>query len=540
MRTGPGFWTEELRPAPPLETLTRAVAAIPWSLLLASGGKPGGRSRFMFAAFDPFLVVQGASAASQEAARLEWRGDAAAIANASGDASLFETLAAAASRVSAPGGGESTAALSDPTELLRALLATYAVPVSPAHPPFTGGLAGWFGYDLARAFERLTARAPDPLALPSFALGFFDLVIAIDRLTRKATLVATGYPEREPAARARPAEARIGWLLERLDDVQRAQPDGPRRGALAAHGVESNLAREDYIEAVRRVKNYIRAGDIFQANVTQRLRWPAPPDPANWFVDLLEQNPVGFAAFMHCEDSARRDAAPALTSTAAPSAAYHIVSLSPERFLRVSGDHIETLPIKGTRPRGLDPEADERAARDLLSSPKDRAELVMIVDLLRNDLGRVAVAGSVAVPELYALESYATVHHLVARITARLRPGLGALDALRAAFPGGSISGAPKIRAMEIIDEIEPHSRGVFMGSIGYIGANGEMDTSIAIRTAVVKDGFAHLQAGGGVVYDSRAADEYAESLHKAASVLGPLPLAIAGPPAALADARAG
>ena len=162
----------------------------------------------------------------------------------------------------------------------------------------------------------------------------------------------------------------------------------------------------------------------------------------------------------------------------------------------------------------------------------------MIVDLLRNDLGRVAVAGSVAVPELYALESYATVHHLVARITARLRPGLGALDALRAAFPGGSISGAPKIRAMEIIDEIEPHSRGVFMGSIGYIGANGEMDTSIAIRTAVVKDGFAHLQAGGGVVFDSRAADEYAESLHKAASVLGPLPLAIAGP--ALADARIG
>src|SRR6185503_9481314 len=176
-------------------------------------------------------------------------------------------------------------------------------------------------------------------------------------------------------------------------------------------------------------KNYIRAGDIFQANVTQRLRWPAPPDPAAWFVELLEHNPVGFAALIHGEDAGMH---------ARP---YHIVSLSPERFLRISGDRIETLPIKGTRPRGPDPAADELAARDLLSSPKDRAELVMIVDLLRSDLGRVAVAGSVAVPELYALESYATVHHLVARITARLRPGLGALDALRAAFPGGSISG---------------------------------------------------------------------------------------------------
>ena len=270
MRTGPGFWTEELRPAPPLETLTRAVAAIPWSILLASGGKAGGRSRHMFAAFDPFLVVEGASSASQGAPRLEWRGDAAAIANATGDASAFEAEAAAATRGSAPSGIGGSAAPADPTELLRALLAAYPVPVSPAHPPFTGGLAGWFGYDLARAFERLPARAPDPLALPCFALGLFDLVIAIDRLTRKATLIATGYPEREPSRRARRAEARIAWLLERLDGIQRTEPDAPRSGILAAHGVESNLARDDYIEAVRRVKNYIRAGDIFQANVTQR------------------------------------------------------------------------------------------------------------------------------------------------------------------------------------------------------------------------------------------------------------------------------
>jgi para-aminobenzoate synthetase component I len=507
MKPGPGFWVEDLRPPPSVETLARVVSAVPWSALLASSGKPGGRSRFTFAAFDPFVLVR-ASRVDEGAIGLDWRGDGFA----GGDAIDAPTARALADR----------AVSRDPTGVLRALLEAYPTPISPAHPPFTGGLAGWLGYDLGRAFERLPERVPDPLAIPILALGFYDLVLAVDRLTRKAAIFATGYPEREPARRARRAENRIAWLLEQLERAQRAQLAAPQAAAPAAHSVESNFSRDDYIEAVRRVKNYIRAGDIFQANVTQRLRWPAPPDPAAWFLGLLEHNPVGFAAFIHGED-------------ARP---YHIVSLSPERFLRVSGDHIETLPIKGTRPRGADPAADELAARDLLSSPKDRAELVMIVDLLRNDLGRVAVAGSVAVPELYALESYATVHHLVARITARLRPGLGALDALRAAFPGGSISGAPKIRAMEIIDEIEPHSRGVFMGSIGYIGANGEMDTSIAIRTAIVKDGFAHLQAGGGVVFDSRAADEYAESLHKAASVLGPLPLAIAGP--ALADARVG
>jgi para-aminobenzoate synthetase component 1 len=201
--------------------------------------------------------------------------------------------------------------------------------------------------------------------------------------------------------------------------------------------------------------------------------------------------------------------------------AYEIVSLSPERFLRVSGDRIETAPIKGTRPRGADAATDAANARDLLASPKERAELVMIVDMLRNDLGRVAAPGSVAVPELHVLESYATVHHLVGRVTARLRAGCTALDALRAAFPGGSISGAPKIRAMQIIDEVEPHARGLFMGAIGYVAANGEMDTSIAIRTAVVRDGLAHLGVGSGIVADSRADDEYEETLHKAAAFLG-------------------
>jgi para-aminobenzoate synthetase component 1 len=575
-----GLWTGAVRPAPALAALARLVASAPGGCLLASAGPVGPRSRYVFAAVDPFLVVSGGGAPS--VIRLAWRGAADGSTPAPGDPP--EAL-----RGGLPPSG--TLPIADPIPLLDTILAAFPAPPAPALPPFTGGLAGWFGYDLGRAFERLPARAPDPLALPAFALGVYDLVLAIDRLTRKAMIVATGYPEREPAHRAARARARIAWLAERLAEasaspaaapgapatlaatfiapgappagpVARLLARGPRDEAAAGRGqglwlappaggsaratgpaglaagaaeapaasaVTSNMSRDAYLDAVHRVKNFIRKGDVYQANVTQRFRWPAPPDAAGWFADLLERNPVPFAAYIRgfgVDGDARGDAGDgdcAPTSRSAAPAAYEIVSLSPERFLRVSGDRIETCPIKGTRPRGADPREDERNARDLLASPKDRAELVMIVDLLRNDLGRVAAPGSVAVPELLRLESYATVHHLVARVTARLAAGARPLDALRAAFPGGSISGAPKIRAMEIIDEVEPHARGPFMGAIGYIGGNGEMDTSIAIRTVVVKDGVAHLQVGGGIVHDSRAEDEYDEALHKAAAFLGPL-----------------
>ncbi len=525
MKAGPGFWTQEVQPAPSVATLARAADAAPWSFVLASGGKTGRRSRFTILAFDPFLVVRGAADAPR-GARIEWRANAedalaspavAEVARMVSGSTRAGAASAAAIAVNPPLVTAWSEMLTDPLPLLRALLAAFPTPVSPAHPPFTGGLAGWFGYDLGRAFERLPERAPDPLGLPTFALGYYDVVVVIDNLTRKASAIATGYPERDVARRERRAAARLAQCAEVLaaarvsEDKQAALPAAD----VPPDALRSNLTHDQYLEAVRRVKNFIRAGDIFQANVTQRLRWNAPDDPAAWFVGLLDRHPVAFAAFARCE----RDAS---------GVPYHIVSLSPERFLRVSGDYIETVPIKGTRPRSADRAADEHAARDLLASPKDRAELVMIVDLLRNDLGRVAIAGSVNVPEIYALESYTTVHHLVARITAKLRPGLGALDVLRAAFPGGSISGAPKIRAMEILAEVEPHARGLFMGAIGYVAANGEMDTSIAIRTAVVADGVAHLQVGGGVVHDSRAEDEYQESLHKAAAFLGRAPREIA------------
>ncbi|MFN0149523.1 MAG: aminodeoxychorismate synthase component I [bacterium] len=535
MKAGPGFWTQEVQPAPSLAMLARAADAAPWSFVLASGGKTGRRSRFTILAFDPFLVVRGASDAAC-GARIEWRANAeealaspavAEIARLAGGTPRAGAAPAAAIAINPPLVTAWSETLTDPLPLLRALLAAFPTPPSPAHPPFTGGLAGWFGYDLGRAFERVPERAPDPLALPSFALGYYDVVVVIDNLTRKAMAIATGYPERDAARRERRAAARLAQCAAALAVAREPEraPSAFLPAEVSLDTIRSNLTHDRYLEAVRRVKNLIRAGDIFQANVTQRLRWGAPDDPAAWFTELLDRHPVAFAAFARCE----RDAS---------GAPYHIVSLSPERFLRVSGDYIETVPIKGTRPRSADRAADERAARDLLASPKDRAELVMIVDLLRNDLGRVAVSGSVSVPEIYALESYTTVHHLVARITARLRPGLGALDALRAAFPGGSISGAPKIRAMEILAEVEPHARGLFMGAIGYVGANGEMDTSIAIRTAVVADGVAHLQVGGGVVHDSRAEDEYQESLHKAAAFLGRVPREISDAPAKNAALR--
>ncbi len=504
MIEGPGFWTEAVRPIPPLAALARVVARARGGCLLASGGKVSARSRHTFAAVDPFLVVSGDGGAAlgpggreiPGAVRLAWRDE-------------WE------GRVEGvPSGARPTA---DPIPTLETLLAAFPVRPSPSHPPFTGGLAGWFGYDLGRAFERLPQRAPDPLGLPTFSVGFHDLVLAIDHLTKKATILSTGYPERDPERRARRARERIAWLAgEVARAAEDAGDDGDDRDDLDANArspraePESNFGRDAYLDSVRRVKNYIRRGDIYQANITQRLRWPAPRDAAAWFVDLLERHPVGFAAYIRGDE-------------------YEVVSLSPERFLRVSGEHVETCPIKGTRPRAADPAADERNARDLLASPKERAELLMIVDLLRNDIGRIAATGSVSVPELHRLESYATVHHLVARVTARLAPGLTPLDALRAAFPGGSITGAPKIRAMEIIDEIEPHARGLFMGAIGYVGANGEMDTSIAIRTSVVKDGVAHLQVGGGIVHDSRPESEYDECFHKAAAFLGGAP---AGPDA--------
>ena len=247
---------------------------------------------------------------------------------------------------------------------------------------------------------------------------------------------------------------------------------------------------------MRRAKEYIAAGDIYQVNLSQRLSAPFTADPFALYQRLAHENPAPFAAYFHTPDAA-------------------IVSCSPERFLQVRGREVETRPIKGTRPRGATPEEDARLAAELLASEKDRAENVMIVDLERNDLGRACEFGSVHVPELFAVEQYATVFHLVSTVRGRLRPEVTALDCLRASFPGGSITGAPKVRSMEIIEELEPTRRGVYTGAIGYLCFSGDMDTNIVIRTVVVKDGTAHFQVGGGIVADSDPEAEYQETMDK-------------------------
>jgi para-aminobenzoate synthetase component 1 len=269
--------------------------------------------------------------------------------------------------------------------------------------------------------------------------------------------------------------------------------------------LESSFTRESYLKAVERVREYIFAGDIFQANLSQRFEAPLSEPAWSLYRRLRERNPAPFAAFLDFPGVA-------------------VLSASPERFLRVdAGGSVETRPIKGTRPRGVGPEHDAALGQALAESPKDRAENLMIVDLMRNDLSRVCAPGSVRVAELFALEQYATVHHLVSTVVGQLAPGADALDLLRAAFPGGSITGAPKLRAMEIIAELEPSRRGVYCGSIGYWSVTGELDTSIAIRTAVARNGRVYFNAGGGVVADSDPADEYQETLDKARGLIDAL-----------------
>ncbi|MFQ5785322.1 MAG: aminodeoxychorismate synthase component I [Alphaproteobacteria bacterium] len=380
----------------------------------------------------------------------------------------------------------------DPFAVLKSELARFDAPTLPDLPPFQGGAAGSFGYELCRHIETLPVPADDP-GFADIALGFYDVIAAFDLMSERAWIVATGFPEADPARRTKRAKRRAGELRERMTaaaSLPTPMPQLPWR---------SNFSRAGYEAAVARVIDYIHAGDIFQANLSQRFhaRLPAGSDPYAMYRRLGEVNAAPFAAYLNL-------------------GAVQVLSSSPERFLRLDGDTVETRPIKGTRPRGLTPAEDAAFAAALRASEKDRAENVMIVDLLRNDLSKVCRDHSVAVPELCALESYARVHHLVSTVTGRLRTGRDAVDLLRACFPGGSITGAPKVRAMEIIAEIEPTRRGPYCGAIGFIGFDGTMDTNIAIRTLALKDGVAVFQVGGGIVADSEPAAEYEETLTKA------------------------
>jgi para-aminobenzoate synthetase component 1 len=417
----------------------------------------------------------------------------------------------------------------DPLASVRSKLAPFLCESVPGLPPFQGGAAGYIGYDWGLALERLPAPAYDDLALDDVVLGLYDWVLAWDHVQSKAWLISTGMPETHPDARMRRATERAADVRARLDARKdRIIPESLVAGSLQASGrervaptapsypiadgwwdsriaIRSSFTRAAYLKAVERVREYIFAGDIFQANLSQRFEAPLSESPWALYRRLRERNPAPFAAFLDFPGVA-------------------VLSASPERFLRVDTDcRVETRPIKGTRPRGFGPEHDAALGQALAESAKDRAENLMIVDLMRNDLSRVCAPGTVRVAELFALEQYATVHHLVSTVVGQLAPGADALDLLRAAFPGGSITGAPKLRAMEIIAELEPSRRGVYCGSIGYWSLTGELDTSIAIRTAVVRNGRVYFNAGGGIVADSDPADEYQETLDKARGLIDAL-----------------
>lgn len=451
------------------ETLYARLRGRPGLVVLDSGMEPRDESwfpsgRWCFAAFAPFAVLEcrldGHRLISEDATR--WvRGD--------------------------------------PFELLQEVLEQYALPVGAGPTPLPAGGIGFLAYDLRVFLESLSVR-PDDLGLPLAYIGFYDAVLAYDRREEMLYLTSTGLPARGHARTVR-AAARMRALQDLLRSASATtvsvQPEAVR--PTEAEAVRSSFTRPDYLEALRRVKAYIAAGEVYQVNLAQRFAVPWTGTAGTLFARLRRSNPAPFAALIHGPDFA-------------------VVSASPERFLHLDARSgvVHTRPIKGTRPRGAGLAADARLARELLSSAKDQAEHVMIVDLERNDLSRVAERASVQVSEMLALEPFPTVWHLVSTIEAVLRPGTGRMALLRAAFPGGSITGAPKIRAMEIIEELEPVPRGVYTGAIGYFSFDGHLDLNIAIRTIILKDGRAWFHAGGGIVADSDPEAEYRETLDKA------------------------
>jgi para-aminobenzoate synthetase component 1 len=385
----------------------------------------------------------------------------------------------------------------------------------PELPPFQGGYAGFIGYEHGRHFDRMPNARSDDFRAPPFALFWYDLVVSVDHAQGRAWVVSSGDLGVEWPGQATRAEKRLAELVTILDkpvpDAVPARPKTPKlsRNDLATQyplsgfpGVTSNFSRDGYLAAVRRAIEYIHAGDVFQVNLSQRLLAPLTGHPLELYGRLRKSNPAPFACYFDAGD-------------------FQIVSASPERFLKVSpGGEVVTKPIKGTRPRGATPEEDAALVRELVASPKDRAENVMIVDLLRNDLGRVCEFGSVTVPTVCEVETYRYVHHLVSEVRGKLRAGLTPFDLLRAAFPGGSVTGAPKVRAMEIIAELEPTARGPYCGSVGFVGFDGSMDTNILIRTFTAGRGWLQFPVGGGIVADSDPDHEYEETLHKAAGLL--------------------
>ncbi len=403
-------------------------------------------------------------------------------------------------------GGETTESEEeDPYGAVARLLDRYPLAGREGLPPFAGGAVGIFGYDLVRTVEDLGPPNPDPLGLPDLALMVCEVMLAFDHLKHELTVIAFDFSGGEGEEAARATIASVRAALARAVPV--AEASEPREVA----EFESNMTREEFESNVARIVEYVHAGDAFQVVPSQRFSAPAPVEAFSVYRGLRTINPSPYMYYLEFGD-------------------FQIAGASPESLVKVTDGTVETRPIAGTYPRGASEEEDTRNAKELLEDPKERAEHVMLVDLGRNDLGRVSEYGTVQVEEFMQVEAYSHVFHIVSRVTGKLREGTSALDALRSVLPAGTLSGAPKVRAMEIIDELEPHKRGSYGGAIGYAGFDGDLDTAIHIRTVVVKDGKVHVQAGGGTVADAKPDYEYRESLAKAEAVFSAIRLAAEQP----------
>ena len=393
--------------------------------------------------------------------------------------------------------GVETVSEEDPFFIIKQLLLQYPAPKTSL--PFAGGLLGYFAYDLARRIEILPTIAATATEIPQMMLGLYDWAVVVDHREKRSMLVSHGLT----------TATKANWqtICKKFDDLNGVNiGDNIETPFEVTSQIHFNLTEPQYHQAFAKIKAYISAGDCYQVNLAQRFAAEVQGDSWQAYQKLREISPAPFMAYMNLPLNAAEN--------------FQILSNSPERFLQTDGNHVETRPIKGTRPRSADPIQDLTYSNELLTSLKDKAENVMIVDLLRNDIGKNCTIGSVKAEKLFQLQSFANVHHLVSTVTGKLKQTATAIDLLKGCFPGGSITGAPKLRAMQIIEELEPHQRGLYCGAIGYIGFDGKMDTNIAIRTAVICKNQLSFYAGGGIVADSDASKEYAETLDKASNLI--------------------
>ena len=402
--------------------------------------------------------------------------------------------------------------VADPLSWIEDFQARYHVAERDDLPRFTGGLVGYFGFDTIRYIEPRLARGaenkPDPIGTPDILLMVSEEVVVFDNLSGKLSFIVHVDPA-QPEALQR-AQARLDELETRLRRVGADYRPARAVRQVAEQDFSASFTEQSYEDAVERIKHYIVEGDVMQVVPSQRMSIPLKARPLDVYRALRSLNPSPYMYFLDLGD-------------------FHIVGSSPEILARLEGREVTVRPIAGTRPRGRTEAEDRALEQDLLSDPKELAEHLMLIDLGRNDVGRVSETGSVKLVEQMVIERYSHVMHIVSHVTGQLKPGLGAIDVLRATFPAGTVSGAPKIRALEIIDELEPVRRGVYSGAVGYLGWSGNMDTAIAIRTAVIKDGELHIQAGGGIVYDSVPATEWEETLNKRRAMFSAVALAEAG-----------